>query len=64
MVEGAMRDWNAIAIAVAPEIPAKEVAGRVATLQGLEEALRPLADGLGPEDEPATGFDAADGEGA
>lgn len=55
-----MKDWKAIAKAVAPEIPAGDIARIVAPLDALEAAFRPLVKDLPVDWEPASGLDAAE----
>ncbi len=51
-----MRDWKAIAKAITPEVPSEELDRLLPPLAALEEVFRPLAQGLKPEIEPATGL--------
>jgi hypothetical protein len=53
-------DWKAIAKARDLGIPAEDLERTVAPLPSLEETFRPLAQKLGPQDEPALTFDAAE----
>jgi hypothetical protein len=51
-----MRDWNSIAKATLPNVPARDLARLVEPLSALEEIFRPLARNLSPDLEPATGL--------
>ena len=51
-----MKDWTAIAKAVAPDIPAKEASKTTVPLNALDDVFRPLAKSLTPEMEPAAIF--------
>ena len=51
-------DWKAIAQARGIEIPATDLALIEPRLNGLEEAFRPLARQLRPDQEPAPSFHA------
>jgi hypothetical protein len=51
-----MKDWNLIAKASAPDIPASDAARAGQSLNGLEELFRPLTQSLTPEMEPASSF--------
>jgi hypothetical protein len=53
-----MKDWKAIAKAVAPEIPAADLDRIVAPLQALEDTFRPLVQDLPPDLEPSLEFGA------
>jgi hypothetical protein len=53
-----MKDWTAIAKAVAPDIPAKELVRIAPPLNALDEAFRPLVQSLTPDMEPAAVFHA------
>ena len=55
-----MKDWKAIAKARALEIPDGEMDRVAGALTAMEEAFRPLAMELRPEDEPATAFSAGE----
>jgi hypothetical protein len=57
-----VKDWRAVARANCPEIPDGDVDRIVTPLNGLEEAFRPLAKSLAPDDEPATAFRAEEAE--
>jgi hypothetical protein len=49
-------DWRAIARARGMELPTEDLERVAGPLEALEEVFRPLADGLGPEAEPAVEF--------
>jgi len=51
-----VKNWKAIALAHAPDVPAPAVDRITAPLDALEAAFRPLVKSLGPEAEPATTF--------
>jgi hypothetical protein len=53
-----MKDWKAIAKAVAPEIPAGELDRVVGPLEALEKAFRPLVKDLPVDLEPALALSA------
>jgi len=48
-----MKNWSAIAVAIGIDLPPAEMARIVKPLDALENAFRPLADGLTFADEPA-----------
>ena len=56
----AMKDWKAIAKAVAPEIPAGDVDRILAPLEALEETFSPLVRDLPVDLEPALEFGAGE----
>ena len=51
-----MKDWKAVARASGLGIPAQEIERIAGPLDVLEEAFRPLKDGLKPELEPSYEF--------
>jgi hypothetical protein len=51
-----MRDWTLLAKAGGLEIPPQELDRLVPPLKALEEAFRPLVQGLTPDMEPAAAF--------
>ena len=53
-----MKNWSALAAASGLDIPAADLERIGKPLDGLEQAFRPLADGLTFGDEPAVLFDA------
>jgi hypothetical protein len=57
-----MKDWASNAKGAGLDIPAKDVARLVQTLNGLEEVFRPLVASLTPEMEPAVSFRADEEE--
>jgi hypothetical protein len=57
-----MKDWKAIAKANGLDLPAQEMDKIADTLKNLDDAFRPLAHGLSPDIEPATGFQVEEAE--
>ena len=51
-----MQDWPSIAKGRGLDIPDKELAAIVPPLNALEEAFRPLVNGLTPDAEPSAVF--------